>query len=144
MVVEKGTGPAAAVVGAVMVVLFALFFWYGLELLNRRKPASKQGEGQAKVANSGEGQGKDSQGGEQSEQKKLQDKLNFLLTEARLVIPGAQALLGFQLIAMLTDQSDKLPASMKYLHLASLAAIAISTVLLMAPAASTNSPTACS
>ena len=33
----------------------------------------------------------------------LGEKINSLLTEARIVLPGVQALLGFQLVAYLTD-----------------------------------------
>jgi len=49
--------------------------------------------------------------------------------------PGAQALLGFQFAVMLVDGFDQLPASSQYLHLVSLVAVALSTVLLIAPAA---------
>jgi hypothetical protein len=46
-----------------------------------------------------------------------------------------QALLGFQFVGMLTDAFEKLPKEMQYVHLASLGCIAVSMVLLMAPAA---------
>ena len=73
----------------------------------------------------------------QSEQKPtpLKDKIQFVLTETRVVLPGSQALLGFQFATMLTEAFDKLPTTMKYLHLASLFAIAASIMMLMAPAA---------
>ncbi len=66
---------------------------------------------------------------------KLQDKIKNLLTEARVVLPGAQALLGFQFATMLVEGFDKLPASSKYVHLASLGLIALTTILLITPAA---------
>jgi DMSO reductase anchor subunit len=53
----------------------------------------------------------------------------------RVVLPGAQALLGFQFATMLVEGFDKLPASSKYVHLLSLTLIAFSVVLLMTPAA---------
>ena len=65
----------------------------------------------------------------------LKDKIDQTLTEARVVLPGAQALLGFQFTIMLMEAFDKLPPSSKYVHLASLALIALCTILLMAPAA---------
>lgn len=65
----------------------------------------------------------------------LKDKIDHLLTENRMVLPGAQALLGFQFATMLAEGFDKLPASSKYVHLASLGLMALSIVLLMAPAA---------
>ena len=58
-----------------------------------------------------------------------------MLTEARVVLPGAQALLGFQLAIVLTTAFDKLPHLSKLVHAASLSGIAVTIVLLMAPAA---------
>jgi DMSO reductase anchor subunit len=58
-----------------------------------------------------------------------------VLTEARTVLPGAQALLGFQFATMLMEGFEKLPESSKYVHLASLAMVALAIVLLMTPAA---------
>ena len=52
-----------------------------------------------------------------------------------MVLPGAQALLGFQLITMFMDGFDKLPNSSKYVHLVSLALMALTMILLMSPAA---------
>jgi uncharacterized protein involved in response to NO len=58
-----------------------------------------------------------------------------MLTEARVILPGAQALLGFQLAIVLTQAFTELPAASKGVHAASLGAIAVAIVLLMAPAA---------
>src|SRR5947209_14284401 len=57
-----------------------------------------------------------------------------MLTEARVIIPGCQALLGFQLIAMLTHGFDELPFEAKIVHAAGLCCVAIATILLMTPA----------
>jgi hypothetical protein len=65
----------------------------------------------------------------------LQTKIEQLLTEARVVIPGGQALLGFQFVATLTKSFENLPDSMKWVHAAGLAAVALSVLLLMTPAA---------
>ena len=65
----------------------------------------------------------------------LATKIKQVLTEARVVLPGAQALLGFQFAAILMDAFEKLPKTSQFVHLASLALIAASIVLLMAPAA---------
>ncbi len=65
----------------------------------------------------------------------LHDKIDQVLTEGRVVLPGAQALLGFELITMLMEGFDKLPASSKYVHLISLALMGLTVILLMAPAA---------
>lgn len=52
-----------------------------------------------------------------------------------MILPGAQALLGFQFIAMMSQQFTKLPDSSKLAHISSLAAIALATMMLMTPAA---------
>ncbi len=65
----------------------------------------------------------------------LKSKIEQMLTEARVIIPGGQALLGFQLIATLTKAFNELPATFKYIHCAGLCAVALSVVLLMTPAA---------
>jgi hypothetical protein len=65
----------------------------------------------------------------------LATKVEQLLTEARLIIPGAQALLGFQFIAMLTSGFDRLPQPVKAVHALALCLVAINVILLMTPAA---------
>ena len=61
-------------------------------------------------------------------------KTEYVLTESRVVLPGAQALLGFQLAITMTSAFTALQAADKFLHLAALGFIALSTVLLLAPA----------
>ena len=68
-------------------------------------------------------------------QTPLKDKIEQLLTEARVIIPGAQALLGFQFVVVFVRSFAELPAWAKMIHAAALAAIALSVVLLMTPAA---------
>jgi hypothetical protein len=65
----------------------------------------------------------------------LATKVEQLLTEARLIIPGAQALLGFQFIAMLTPGFDRLPQSVKAVHALALCLVTLNVILLMTPAA---------
>jgi hypothetical protein len=72
---------------------------------------------------------------EQQHQTPLKTKVEQMLTEARVIIPGGQALLGFQLIATLTKAFNELPAMFKYVHSVGLCAVALSVVLLMTPAA---------
>jgi hypothetical protein len=66
---------------------------------------------------------------------KLEDKIVQVLTEARVVLPGAQALLGFQLAMTLMEGYEKLPVSSKDVHLGATCAIALTVVFLMAPPA---------
>jgi len=65
----------------------------------------------------------------------VHDRIDYVLTESRVMLPGAQALLGFQLIAMLTRAFDELPSDAKMLHAAGLCCVTIATILLMTPAA---------
>jgi hypothetical protein len=52
-------------------------------------------------------------------------KIDQLLTEARVILPGAQALLGFQLAVVLTRAFDLLPAWSKALHALALGLICL-------------------
>ena len=65
----------------------------------------------------------------------LDTRIEQLLTEARVIIPGAQALFGFQILAMLTSSFDRLPQVSKVVHLVALILVAANMVLLMMPAA---------
>ena len=65
----------------------------------------------------------------------LKNKIEQLLTEARVIIPGAQALLGFQFVVVFVRSFAELPGWVKMTHAVALAAIALSVVLLMTPAA---------
>jgi hypothetical protein len=58
-----------------------------------------------------------------------------MLTEARVMLPGGQALLGFQFVATLTRSFHELPLAYQYLHAAGLCAVALAVTLLMTPAA---------
>ena len=68
-------------------------------------------------------------------QTPLKNKIEQLLTEARVIIPGAQALLGFQFVVVFVRSFAELPEWVKIIHALALAAIALSIVLLMTPAA---------
>ena len=70
-----------------------------------------------------------------SNKTSLKSKIEQMLTEARVIIPGGQALLGFQLIATLTKAFNELPDLFKYIHCAALCAVALAVILLMTPAA---------
>jgi hypothetical protein len=64
----------------------------------------------------------------------LADKISQLLTEGRLILPGAQALLGFQFLAVLSEAFERLPVTSRGAHIAALVAITIAVILLMSPA----------
>jgi Family of unknown function (DUF6328) len=65
----------------------------------------------------------------------LDSRIDQMLTEARIALPGAQALLGFQLAVILTKAFDALPLQIRIVHAVALLAVAVSLILLVAPAA---------
>jgi hypothetical protein len=64
----------------------------------------------------------------------LKTKIEQLLTEARVIIPGGQALLGFQFVATLTKSFSALPNWVQGVHAAGLLAVALSVLIVMTPA----------
>jgi hypothetical protein len=69
------------------------------------------------------------------EETDLKTKIEQLLTEARVIIPGGQALLGFQFVATLTKAFDELPPLAQVIHACGLGFVTLSVLLLMTPAA---------
>ncbi|MBI1853861.1 MAG: hypothetical protein HYR85_26285 [Planctomycetes bacterium] len=65
----------------------------------------------------------------------IEDRVEHVLTETRMVLPGAQALLGFQFTVVLTEAFARLPISSKLLHAASFVLVALAGIVLMTPAA---------
>jgi Family of unknown function (DUF6328) len=65
----------------------------------------------------------------------LKEQMRNVLEEARMVLPGIQALFGFQAIAVFNQRFDELATSAKMLHLAALTAVVIAVGLVMMPAA---------
>jgi uncharacterized protein DUF6328 len=62
--------------------------------------------------------------------------VTHLLEECRMILPGLQALLGFQLIAVFnTTFAERLSATEQRIHLLALALLAVASALVMAPAA---------
>lgn len=104
----------AVLAGAVFFVL-ALLFWYMLEWIVKRKgqPMSQQ---------------------DPPKPTSLETQVDQLLTEARVIIPGVQALLGFQLTVTLTRAFQELPVDAKVAHAVALCCIGLAVILLMAPA----------
>ncbi len=131
VVAAKIGGTTVGALAGVFAGVAALFCWYGLEVAPRggRLPARKE-RGELEIDE------RKPEGEMQSEEgSAIKDKIRHVLTEAKMVLPGVQALLGFQLIAVLMENFDKLPALSKYIHLASLMLVGLSIVLLMTPAA---------
>jgi hypothetical protein len=72
----------------------------------------------------------------QREDLPLSKAAEFLLDECRMVLPGIQALFGFQLIAVFNPGfSEKLEPDERLLHLLAIVLVAIAIALIMTPAA---------
>src|SRR3954464_14444803 len=90
-------GTTAALIAGIVFLLLALGFWYGLGFTVKAwMPRQSMGDKETKTP--------------------LPAKIDQMLTEARLILPGAQALLGFQLIVALTRTCEQLPATSRLLH----------------------------
>jgi hypothetical protein len=73
---------------------------------------------------------------EKREELPLSKAAEYLLDECRMVLPGIQALFGFQLIAVFNSSFDqKLSPLEQRLHLAAIATVAIAVAIIMTPAA---------
>jgi hypothetical protein len=70
------------------------------------------------------------------EELSLNDAATHVLEECRTVVPGMQALFGFQLMAVFTTVfGDRLSPAERMLHLTAIVLVTIAIVLVMAPAA---------
>ena len=120
--VEHIFGGVGAVAAGSATAVLALLLWYAAPRLRRRSARTKQ---PAKTM------------AEHNRRQKTSDtqKIEQMMTESRVILPGAQAMLGFQLAIVLTQAFDKLAAVLKLAHAASLGLVALSVVLLMAPPA---------
>jgi hypothetical protein len=67
--------------------------------------------------------------------EELEEAVSHLLEECRMVLPGVQALFGFQLVAVFNQRFSDLPFGDQVLHLVAVAAVAMSAALVMTPAA---------
>lgn len=108
-------GLAAGIASAMLGTALPLAIWFGPLLLHRPSEDETMPTSDKKTP--------------------LDAKIDYVLTEARVVLPGAQALLGFQLAIVLTNGFAQLPSHLKIVHGSALGLIALSTALLIAPAA---------
>ncbi len=65
----------------------------------------------------------------------IEARIEQMLTEARVILPGVQALLGFQLIAVFAESFPHLPEPIRVTHFVALSCNAVAMALLMTPAA---------
>ena len=124
LAVSHEAGAVLSAIAGAGLTLTALGCWFGLMIVHRHRSHKHE---QAEVPRM------------TSDEKRaptpLAERIKQVLTEARVVLPGAQALLGFQFASTFMDGYDKLPASSRWAHLGSLILVALSVILLMAPPA---------
>lgn len=120
IVTELLFGTLSSIVAGAAFTATAALLWYGLEVARRSRkggtPVNRREDDEAHETN-------------------LSERINTMLIEARVILPGAQALLGFQFTAFLTNGFEQMPQQAKLVHFGCLACVALSTILLMAPAA---------
>jgi hypothetical protein len=122
---ERLGGPRFGLLAAGLALALTLLFWYGWEWLDRARapdPLERQNPMSEKLSGASAG-------------TPLTEKVKQVMMEARIVLPGVQALLAFQFMTFFLDAFDKLSAVLKYAHLTGLILIGLSMVLLMTPAA---------
>ena len=65
----------------------------------------------------------------------LEEESTHVTDEARMLLPGVQAVLGFQLVAVFNQRFQELSAGEQLIHLAAFLLMALAMGLVMAPAA---------
>ena len=109
-------------VAGVGIALLALAAWYGMgETMKQHEGVAEHRKADAER--------------DRRETAPLHARIEQMLTEARVILPGAQALLGFQLAIVLTSAFERLPEASRLLHGASLLCVALAIILLITPAA---------
>jgi hypothetical protein len=123
IVVEMTCGRTLGILFGVGVFCFCCAAWYGTGLLARKSRPAEVIRAMNDKSPQDESRGK------------LHDRVNQVMTEARVVLPGAQAMLGFQFITFFEKSFQELPTYVKMVHLVCASLIAVTVVLLMTPAA---------
>jgi hypothetical protein len=119
VVMERYWGTTLALSGAVCVALVSFALWFalgaGLRMVLPKQETTKPLPPQTGTS--------------------LHEKIDQMLTETRVVLPGAQALLGFQFVVTMTKAFAALPYADRAIHFMALAAVALAIMLLLTPAA---------
>lgn len=119
LVFTHGFGEGIGIAAGVSIFLLAALFWYTVQIVYRlwilETDLTDTHPGDARTD--------------------IVTRCSQLLTEARIALPGAQALIGFQLAVMMTSAFKTLPEASRLVHGASLLCVALCLVLLVAPAA---------
>ena len=122
VVTEHYLGTAWGAALAAITVLSSLGLWYGLGAWLGRRGRSEPRPGRG------------AQGAQYAEPTPIAEKVDLLLTEVRVVLPGIEGLIGFRLVIPLTAAFAQIPAEARAMHFTALALIALSSMLLLTPA----------
>jgi hypothetical protein len=115
VVTDHYLGSTLAVAVGALTLLLSLALWYGLGAWFRRtEPVPENSL-------------------PQSERTPVAEKIRLMLTEVRVVLPGIEGIIGFQLVIPMTAAFDQIPAEARYMHFAALFLVALSTMLLLSP-----------
>lgn len=114
LVLEHAMSPSLSLWCGALALLICLGCWFFHGMLVRRRPREHP-DGRVKAS--------------------LNDRIALLLTESRVILPGCQALLGIQFVAVFSDGFEHLPPASRAVHLICLALLALAMVMLLAPAA---------
>ena len=115
LIMEHAMSPVLALLCGVLALLVCLGCWFFPGLAVRRHLVAKCPDARVPVS--------------------LEDRITLLLTESRVILPGCQALLGIQFVAVFSDGFEHLPQASRVVHLLSLVFLALAMVMLLAPAA---------
>lgn len=113
-------GPTAAFAASGALLLVGLSLFYGIELIAR----ARRGPPSRSLMSS-----------QPRDDSDISQRISHLLTEARLALPGSQALLGFQVAIVLGESFPDLPRLSQHLHIAALGTNTLAMMLLMTPTA---------
>ena len=114
LVMEHAVSPSLSLWCGALALMACLSLWFFHGMLVRRR-AGQRPESRIKAS--------------------LNDRIALLLTESRVILPGCQALLGIQFVAVFSDGFEQLPPALRAIHLICLALLALAMVMLLAPAA---------
>src|SRR5262245_26492516 len=115
-------GEVSGVVAGIAAGAVAIGFWYGIPLAKRRHNCEQERAMTSRTE-------------DKSSATPLDVKIEQMLIEARVILPGAQALFSFQLAIVFARSFADGPAVSTIVHAASLLLVIFTVVLLMAPAA---------
>jgi hypothetical protein len=119
VVSEHWFGPITSVAASLGIAAMVLALWYALGTGLRSTVTQKEKALRPPA----------------EEKTELHVKIDQMLTEARVVLPGAQAMLGFQFVVTMTKAFAQLPDFVRDIHFVALGFLALAVTLLITPAA---------